>query len=352
MADSGFNRPTLPQLITQIRSDLNSRFQTDAVLRRTDTEVYGRVHAAAVHTVYGYIDYLARNLLPDQCDEDWLARHGNMKRCPRKEPATATGFVRWEGVTNGIEVPAGAIIQRDDLLEYITTAAVTSVAGVLRVPVMCFVTGTQGNTDDGISMVLTQPINGLPSSAAADSIEGGTDVEPVDEWRARIIERWYYSPQGGADGDYIIWAKEVPGVTRAWTYRHWMGTGTVGVMVANSNLENPIPDSAVVTATREHILPLAPVAGASLYILAPVAKVVPFHIRLTPDTAEVRYAVIAELRAMFLRDGIPAGTLAHSRINEAISIATGEYNHVLLSPATDVVLAATELPVVGEITWS
>ncbi|HFU5873407.1 TPA: baseplate J/gp47 family protein, partial [Yersinia enterocolitica] len=194
MADSGFNRPTLPQLITQIRSDLNSRFQTDAVLRRTDTEVYSRVHAAAVHTVYGYIDYLARNLLPDQCDEDWLTRHGNMKRCPRKEPATATGFVRWEGVTNGIEVPAGRVIQRDDLQEYTTTATATAVAGVLRVPVICSVAGTLGNTDDGISMVLTQPINGLPSSAAADSIEGGTDVEPVDEWRARVIERWYYTP--------------------------------------------------------------------------------------------------------------------------------------------------------------
>lgn len=352
MADSGFNRPTLPQLITQIRSDLNSRFQTDAVLRRTDTEVYSRVHAAAVHTVYGYIDYLAHNLLPDQCDEDWLARHGNMKRCPRKQPATATGFVRWEGVTNGIEIPAGAIIQRDDLLEYTTTAAVTSVAGVLQVPVMCSVTGTQGNTDDGISMVLTQPVNGLPSSAAADGIEGGTDIEPVEEWRARIIERWYYTPQGGADGDYIIWAKEVPGVTRAWTYRHWMGAGTVGVLVANSHLENPIPDNSVITAVRDHILPLAPVAGASLFTFPPVAKIVPFNIRLTPDTAEVRYAVLAELRAMFLRDGIPGGKLAHSRINESISIATGEYNHVLLSPVTDVALAATELPIVGEVTWS
>ncbi|CQJ19638.1 baseplate J family protein [Yersinia enterocolitica] len=197
-----------------------------------------------------------------------------------------------------------------------------------------------------------QPINGLPSSAAADSIEGGTDVEPVDEWRARVIERWYYTPQGGSDPDYIIWAKEVPGVTRAWTYRHWMGTGTVGVMVANSNLENPIPDNAVVGAVRDHILPLAPVAGASLYILAPVAKVVPFHIRLTPDTPEVRYAVIAELRAMFLRDGVPGGTLDHSRISEAISIATGEYKHVLVSPTDDIPLAATELPIVGELTWT
>ncbi|KFK95012.1 MULTISPECIES: baseplate J/gp47 family protein [unclassified Serratia (in: enterobacteria)] len=352
MADSGFTRPTLPQLITQIRSDLNSRFQNDAVLRRTDSEVYSRVQAAAVHTLYGYIDYLARNMLPDLCDEDWLVRHGNMKRCPRKEPSTATGFVRWEGVTNGITVPTGAVIQRDDLMEYTTTAAATSVAGILLAPVICSSAGIAGNTDDGIGMILTQPISGLPSAAVADGIEGGTDIESLEEWRARVIERWYYTPQGGADGDYIVWAKEVPGVTRAWTYRHWMGAGTVGVMVANSNLENPIPDGGVVAAVREHILPLAPVAGSSLYTFPPVAKAVPFRIRITPDTPAVRYAVIAELRAMFFRDGVPGGTLEHSRIAEAISIATGEYDHTLISPVGDVALGATELPVVGEVTWS
>ncbi|MDN0111250.1 hypothetical protein [Yersinia mollaretii] len=79
---------------------------------------------------------------------------------------------------------------------------------------------------------------------------------------------------------------------------------TVGVMVANSNLENPVSDNAVVTAARDHILPLAPVVGASLYT-PPVAKIVLFHIRLTPDTPEVSYAVIAELRAIFLRDEVP-----------------------------------------------
>ncbi|CQD36526.1 hypothetical protein [Yersinia mollaretii] len=44
--------------------------------------------------------------------------------------------------------------------------------------------------------------------------------------------------------------------------------------------------------------------------------------------------------------------LDHSRINEAISIATGEYKHVLVSPTDDVQLAATELPIVGELTWT
>lgn len=95
MADSQFARPELPQLIATIRSDLLTRFQQDVVLRRMDAEVYSRVQAAAVHTLYGYIDYLARNMLPDMCDEDWLYRHARIKRCPRKNAVSAKGFARW-----------------------------------------------------------------------------------------------------------------------------------------------------------------------------------------------------------------------------------------------------------------
>lgn len=355
MAESGFTRPTLPQLITTIRNDILTRLAADstlAALRRTDAEVYGRVQAAAVHTVYGYIDYLARNLLPDLADEDWLTRHANMKRCPRKEPTFAAGFARWDVSTDGIPIPAGVIIQRDDLTSFTTTAKATSAGGVLRVPVICNTAGNAGNTDDGLAMRLVSPVTGLTSAGVADSIQGGADVEDLEVWRARVIERWYWTPQGGADGDYEVWAKEVAGITRAWTYRHWSGRGTVGVMVANSDLINPIPDTATVSAVKAYIEPLAPVAGADIYVFAPTPHVVDFQIRLNPDTTEVRYAVEAEIRSMMLRDGVPEGVLKLSRIGEAISIATGEYSHTLVSPAADITIGKGELGVVGAISWT
>lgn len=354
MADSGFTRPTLPQLITTIRSDILTRLAADstlAALRRTDAEVYGRVQAAAVHTVYGYIDYLARNLLPDLADEDWLTRHANMKRCPRKAATFAAGFVRWDVATDGIPIPAGVIIQRDDLTSFTTTAKATSAGGILRVPVICNTAGKAGNTDDGLAMRLVSPITGLTSAGVADSIQSGADVEDLEVWRARVIERWYWTPQGGADGDYEVWAKEVAGITRAWTYRHWSGRGTVGVMVANSDLINPIPNAATVAAVKAYIEPLAPVAGADIYIFAPVAHTVNFQIRLNPDTTAVRYAVEAELQSMMLRDGVPEGVLKPSRISESISIATGEHSHTLVSPVADITIAKGEVGVVGTISW-
>ena len=355
MADSGFTRPTLPQLITAVRSDILTRLAADmtlAALRRTDAEVYGRVQAAAVHTVYGYIDYLARNLLPDLADEEWLTRHANMKRCPRKAATTAAGYARWAVATAGITIPAGVTIQRDDLVSFTTSAAARSAGGVLRVPVVCDTAGATGNTDDGLAMRLVSPITGLTSAGVADSIQGGADVEDLELWRSRVIERWYWTPQGGADGDYEVWAKEVAGITRAWTYRHWSGRGTVGVMVANSDLINPVPDAATVAAAQAYIEPLAPVAGADIYVFAPTPHTVNFQIRLSPDTAGVRYAVEAELRSMMLRDGGPESVLKPSRISEAISIATGEYSHTLVSPSADITIGKGELGVVGIISWT
>lgn len=351
MADSEFQRPTLAENISMIRTDLFARLDVTDTLRRMDEDVRAKVYAAALHTVYGYIDYLAMNMLPDKSDEAWLARHADMKRCPRKAATAATGFMRWDGVINDLTVSVGSVVQRDDLVQYTVTSAATSAGGVLRVPVVCSTPGISGNIDDGASLFLVTPISGLPSTGMADSVSGGFDIEDLETWRARVLERYYWTPLGGADGDYVVWAKEVPGVTRAWTYRHWMGIGTVGVLVASSDLVNPILDVETVAAAQAHIAPLAPVAGSSLYVFTAAPHTVDFEIDLNPDNDAVRAAVTAEIRALLQRDGYPEGTLILSRINEAISIATGEYSHRLISPAADVPIAKNELAVLGNITW-
>ncbi|MCD3114262.1 phage baseplate protein, partial [Salmonella enterica subsp. enterica serovar Enteritidis] len=57
----------------------------------------------------------------------------------------------------------------------------------------------------------------IPSTGYADTLTGGADTEEPETWRARVMERYYWIPQGGADPDYVIWAKEIAGITRAWT---------------------------------------------------------------------------------------------------------------------------------------
>lgn len=354
MADSSdFSRPSLPELITQIRNDILSRFQQDEVLRRTDAEVYSRATAAAVNSLYGYLDYLARNILPDLADETWLYRHGRLKKCPRKDPVAAVGWARWDGVTdNTITVPAGTEVQRDDQVTFITTAGAKVDGGVIRAPVQCEVAGSTGNTDDGTGLILVSPITGLSSKAVADTIAGGDDIEDVEVWRARIIDRWWYIPQGGADPDYIAWAKSIEGVSRAWVYRNYQGAGTVGVMIATDSDTDPTPPQSLIDEVFNFIAPRSPVAGSRLFVFGPTIRKIDFNISLYPDSSATRAAVTAELKAFLKRDGEPKAILYKSRMDEAISAAAGESHHVLNSPAADITLADKELPVVGVITWT
>lgn len=353
MAESGFTRPDLPSLISTIRSELLTRFETDVVLRRLDVEVYARVMAASVHTLYGYLENLARNMLPDLADEDWLVRHGNLKQVPRKQPTAAGGYMRWDGVTGEITVPAGTEIQTDDQTAYLTTEdARTDADGVISAPIEAESTGTTGNQDDGTPLRLMSPIKGLSSTGYAESVEGGTDLEDLEDWRARIMARWYYTPQGGADADYKIWATDVAGITRAWVYRHYKGRGTVGVMVANSDADNPIPDETLVEAVRQYILPLAPVAGSGLYVFAPTVKKIDMLVALAKDSAAIRAEALKELKSGLLRDGEPSGKIYLSRLSECLSLASGELAHRIISPTADVELGAEELPVLGDVEFT
>lgn len=248
----------------------------------------------------------------------------------------------WAITTAGYNIEGPCYDKRREVIEMLNGT----------VPVVCSMTGMTGNMDDGEALSLVTPVNGLPSGGMADTIAGGFDIEDLEVWRARVLERYYWTPQGGADGDYVVWAKEVPGVTRAWTYRHWMGTGTVGVMIASSDLINPILDDTTVAAAQDHIEPLAPVAGSDLYVFKATPKIIDFTIDLNPDNETTRAAVKAELLSFLLRDGYPEGTLELSRINEAISIAAGERSHTLISPAVDTPIAKNELAVMGDIVWA
>ena len=58
----------------------------------------------------------------------------------------------------------------------------------------------------------------LPAVAyvGVNGIGGGADVESDEDLRARVLFRKRNPPHSGSKSDYIAWALEVPGVTRAF----------------------------------------------------------------------------------------------------------------------------------------
>lgn len=353
MAESGFARKTLPQLIARTRNDVLSRIAADDVLRRLDGEVYARVVAAVEHGLYGYIEYLARNILPDLCDADWLLRHASMKGVPRKVAEAASGNARFDGVADGVVVGAGVLFQGPDAQEFLTTAVAVAAGGVLLAPVICQKTGVSGNLDDGTDLQLVTPISGLSSVAQADTIVGGLNEEELEDWRARVLAKWREEPQGGNLDDYRRWALEVPGVARAWPFRALAGTGIVTVVVATADLVDPTPSAGLLADVFTYIDTRRPAGSAGLVVSAPVLVPLNPTIMLAPDTPSLRELVTQGLREFLYREGVLGGmTLELSRISEAISLVDGEFSHVLMAPTVAPTYATLELPVLGSPTWA
>lgn len=347
-----YSRPSLPEIINRVRSDVISRLAQDEVLRRSDAEVYARVVAGVTHALYGFVDWLSRQFIYDTAEDEILDRWASLwLTVPRKPAAPATGFANFTGSVGAV-IPVGALLQALDGVQYQTTAGTTLTGTTAVLAVEAVVPAAAGNRAAGQTLTLATPIAGIQPAAVATALSGGADQEGNDALRARLIARVQTPPHGGARSDYVAWALEVPGVTRAWCYPLELGPGTVTVrFMRDDDAGSAIPDAGEVAAVLAHIDPLHPVTAA-LTVVAPVAAPLAFTIAVTPNTAAVKAAVQAELDDLIRREAEPGGTLLLSRIRAAISAAAGESNYVMTVPAADVVSATGNITTLGVITWT
>lgn len=352
-----YNRPTLPTLIERIVADIESRVAgADARLRRSNFNVLARVLAAVAHGLYGFLGWVFKQLMPDTADAEMLDRHASIWLANgRKAASYATGHITVSG-TNGTTVPAGTVFKRADGISYSTLADGTVAGGSAVIEVVSDLAGQAVNADAGTALTIDSPIVGINAAATASTaLSGGADVESDDALRERLLARIQQTPRGGARHDYVTWALEVPGVTRAWCYPLEQGDGTVTVRFMRDDDATAIPDAGEVATVQAYIEPLIPV-GSQLYVVAPVAAPIAFHIQVTPATAAVKAAVEASLRDLLRNDAEPEGGGGEGRIpvshlREAISLAAGETDHVLVAPTADVTPSGGQIATFGSITW-
>ncbi len=345
-----FSRPLLADLVGRIRADIAVRLAVDDPLRRADMEVHARVHAGTAHALYGYLDWMAKQLLPDTAEAEYLDRHAAIwLKIPRKPAVAATGFATFT-IQSGAIIQTGTTLRAFDGVEYQTTADATIAGSTATAPISSVLPGIAGNRTIGQALSLVSPLSGVQSSALCGLLSGGAEIETDAELRARVLARIQTPPYGGSADDYILWAKEIAGVTRAWVYPGEHGVGSVVVRFMRDHDAVPIPNSGAVLAVQTYLDSLRPVTAA-LTVVAPVASPINFSMALTPNATTARAAVQAALADFILRESVPGGTLLLSRINEAISLATGEVNHVLTTPSADVTCAAGYIATMGVITW-
>lgn len=351
-----FARDTLAVLISRVRGDFRGRLEIDGpLLRRAVVDVAATVWAGAIHTAYGALDWLARQIFGDTAERAELLRKAAMYGIAPTPATYATGTATATG-TNGEDIPEGTILSLDETTKYRVTTGQTIAGGEATLPITAVLAGADGNVPLGTTLTFESPIAGVDPTVTVDAdIEDGVDEEGTEEVRDRYLLRLREPPEGGADQDYEAWALAVPGVTRAWVYPVENGLGTVVVRFVMDGNDPIFPDGAAVALVQAAEEAERPIT-AEVTVEAPTPLEVDFTITVTPDNADTRAAVEAELADLFTRvaepgDGAGRGTVLLSAIRTAVGIAAGVTDYVVTVPAANVVPAIGELAVLGDVTF-
>lgn len=374
-----FVRPTLSDLRSQVASDITGGLKTvDGLLRFSNLKILGDALAGLGHLNYGYLDWIARQACPYTATGEFLEGWAALKKVYRKAATAGSGQVTFAG-TAGKVIDAGTEVVRSDGATFSVAASATvTAAGTAVVTVTADTAGDEGNTPVGSLMTLGSSIAGIGSSGAVTAvITGGADQEQDDSLFERTLEAYQNTPNGGSKTDYVEWAKEVSGVTRAWCNPNGFGAGTVVVyaMLDDANaVYNGFPQGTNGISANDNrvtagslaagdqltianvVFALQPVT-ALVYVCSPIAKTINFTISgLTNASTTTRAAIKAAIAEVFLEYGSPApadtAQVPLSAIESAIAAIAGTEGFVITSPAANLANTLGYLPILGTITYS
>jgi uncharacterized phage protein gp47/JayE len=332
-----WSTPSLDDVRKQNRDYITARLHSAAMVPNSVLRVLSDGNAGLAYLVLLYIDWLALQLLPDTAETEWLDRHAAiwLPGNGRKAATFASGSVTATGI-NGSILPQGSQLTGATAsggVLYETLAQITVGSDPTPVDVRAVDPGIAGNLDEGSSLAFVNAIAGVDGTVTVVEMDGGVDVESDDELRERVLERIQQPPMGGAEYDYVAWAKQVPGVTRAWAAGE-QGVGTITVRFLMDDLRAdddgwPTPDDII--AVNTYIEQKRPVTVKDCYVLAPIKQFLDLTITdLAIDDAATRAAIEQSIRAMLFARAAPGQTIFRSWMDEAISNAVGEDHHNLI----------------------
>ncbi|GAB6968407.1 baseplate J/gp47 family protein [Komagataeibacter kakiaceti JCM 25156] len=321
----------------------------DARAPNTLENVLAAVHAMGLFGLYLTLQSLAKELMVTTATENGLLpQHAVMWGIPRNPATAAVGYVMATASVETI-VPQGTEFTVDGTVRWITAQAVTVPAGSngTPVPVVAETTGTAGNLAADITVTMVSPIDGITSVAVdSDGLAGGADIEDVEIWRSRIIDRIRNPASGGSEADYERWAKDA-GAPYFNVVPDWVGSNTIGIIVA---MPGPtVPTAAQLAMIKSYIDQERPVRGNIVVVAAEIVPQTP-TISLNPDTANGRTLVQAAVSAYYAVQTI-GGWLYKSQLSDAISSVSGETSHVISVPTGDQQMAPNQLASFDHIEW-
>lgn len=338
-----FQRPKLTEIISRVKTDAESRYGSTCP-RRSLISVFSTVIAGAVHSLYGYGEFISKQIFATTAEGKYLERRASEYGIYRRKATKSEGIVTFSGSGT---VPEGTQVQTSDEKVYETTA--DSANG--SAPVVAVVAGKEGNIEANTPMSLISPVAGIAMDCVSGEITGGTDEEEDESLRNRLLFRMRNPPKAGTKTDYVAWTKEVSGVTRAWCYPLELGPGHVTIrFMTDGSSENGIPSDVLIERVKKHIEELMPVTTI-LTVIAPIPQTLNITVDILPDKPEIRTKVISAINQIIQSEAEPGGQVLFSSIDRAVGSIEEIKSYRIVSPDDDVSATTGKIIVPGTITF-
>jgi len=296
-------------------------------------------NGALAFLVLQYIARQAKEYLPDEAGEQMLQRWADIFLPGGQKAATYAILAATLSGPAGTVVTQGTQFTQGGILFQTTADATLGGTDVLTpITVRALTAGIVGNLPADSTLSLVAAISGVTASATVTRITSyGVDIESIDSLRDRVLFRIRKPPMGGDADDYVAWAREVPGVTRAWCAPNAMGPGSVTIRFMMDELRassGGFPTTDDCAAVKAYLDTVRPVTVRDLFVFSPIAQPVDVAIgNLSVSNASTQAAIVSSLKAMLMQRAAPARAVNGSRVDaqtiyaawvsEAISAAEG-----------------------------
>lgn len=353
-----YNVPTLRKLIADGEKEIALELGLSVLPPVGVEKALNVAFSSEVRDVYDHQSWIKDQIIPSvKADDETIIETAASEGVIRKQASFAAGPAVFSGTSS---LPEDTEMQTSSGAVYVVMTSGVPVEGTITVTVQAMQAGITGNLAAGEVLTLLSPVPGVESEGrvGAGGLTGGADVEPVAELLDRLLFRKRNPPVGGAVHDYVIWAREMPGVSRAWAFDAWHGPCTVGLAWVYDGRSDITPTrqdrTDMETYLFRHPDPATGVlvgkpGGIEVWPVALTLRPVDMEIRLTPDTPATRDAV--QTRLLFLQKTMsPGRTMPVSSIRTAIGGASGVTDYTLNITA-DTPCDQNELLTIGDIKW-
>jgi len=317
-----------------------------------------RLYAAAaqIESLYAYNDWVKKQCFPQTATGEYLDNHAEMRGLSRIDAVCSRGIIKFTanyGVSGELTIPEGTVCVTASGERFITTESGVIAAGetYCECSAAAMEAGKSGNVEADTIVFMEQPPVGIDSCVNEAPFTGGVDAESDDSLRERIIATYNSLPNGSNAAYYEKLAMSVSGVEAVSVIPKKRGIGTVDVVISGTEgmpsdeLIGQVLD--IINESREICTDVQVYGPASVAVDVDVKIEVEDKFNFNTVSNSVEKAVDDYFDGKLLGCDI-----LRAKLGSIIYGTEGMRNYSINLPASDILISADQLPVLGTVTVS